>query len=142
VGVEEKKTRKSGIPTGNAGEYLVMGELLRRAFAAQLADRNTQGYDILVAARPGASFIPIQVKTVRTHPWYVSRASFNGAALNDVTVYVLLGPETNEKPARFFIARNSDVAAHATYPKGWPKNGFMPFKALGVVRKQLEAPAR
>jgi hypothetical protein len=22
VGVEEKKTRKSGIPTGNAGEYL------------------------------------------------------------------------------------------------------------------------
>jgi hypothetical protein len=29
--VLEKKERKSGIPTGNAGEYLVVGELLRRA---------------------------------------------------------------------------------------------------------------
>lgn len=44
-----KKKRKSGIPTGNAGEYFVMGELLRRGFDAQLADRNTKGYDLLVA---------------------------------------------------------------------------------------------
>src|SRR5215467_10838926 len=36
------KKRKSGIPTGNAGEYFVMGELLRRGFDAQLADRNTK----------------------------------------------------------------------------------------------------
>jgi hypothetical protein len=36
------KKRKSGIPTGNAGEYLVMGELLRRGFDAQIADRNTK----------------------------------------------------------------------------------------------------
>jgi hypothetical protein len=39
------KRKKSGIPTGHAGEYLVMGELLRRGFDAQLADRNTKGYD-------------------------------------------------------------------------------------------------
>ena len=46
------KKRKSGIPTGNAGEYFVMGELLRRGFDAQLADRNTKGYDLLVG-QPG-----------------------------------------------------------------------------------------
>ncbi len=34
--------RASGIPTGNAGEYFVMGELLRRGLDAQLADRNTK----------------------------------------------------------------------------------------------------
>jgi hypothetical protein len=28
--IEPQKKRKSGIPTGNAGEYFVMGELLRR----------------------------------------------------------------------------------------------------------------
>jgi hypothetical protein len=28
------KKRKSGIPTGNAGEYFVMGELLRRDCAS------------------------------------------------------------------------------------------------------------
>lgn len=39
----KKKPRKSGITTGNAGEYFVMGELLRRGFDAQLADRNTKG---------------------------------------------------------------------------------------------------
>jgi hypothetical protein len=43
-----KKKRRSGIPTGNAGEYFVMGELLRRGYDAQLADRNTKGYDVLV----------------------------------------------------------------------------------------------
>jgi hypothetical protein len=43
-----KKKRKSGIPTGNAGEYFVMGELLRRGYDAQLADRNTKAYDLLV----------------------------------------------------------------------------------------------
>ena len=32
-----KKKRRSGIPTGNAGEYFVMGELLRRGYDAQLA---------------------------------------------------------------------------------------------------------
>jgi hypothetical protein len=43
-----KKKRKPGIPTVNAGEYFVMGELLRRGHDAQLADRNTKGYDLLV----------------------------------------------------------------------------------------------
>jgi hypothetical protein len=46
--VTPKKRRKSGVPTGDAGEYFVMGELLRRGFDAQLADRNTKGYDVLV----------------------------------------------------------------------------------------------
>src|SRR5215470_8708090 len=42
------KQRKSGIPTGSDGEYFAMGELLKRGFDAQLADRNTKDYDLLV----------------------------------------------------------------------------------------------
>jgi hypothetical protein len=60
------KKRKSGIPTGNAGEYFVMGELLRRGFDAQLADRNTQGYDLLVGSVKANALEKIQVKSVRT----------------------------------------------------------------------------
>lgn len=127
--VEDRKKRKSGIPTGNAGEYLVMGELLRRGFDAQLADRNTKGYD-LVAGWPGAPLRRIQVKTVRTQPWYVNRASFNDDMLDQVTIYVLLGAESNEKLARFFIVRNRDVAEHPHYPDGWPKNGFLKLRAV------------
>ena len=62
-----KSKRRSGIPTGNAGEYLGMGELLRRGFDAQLADRNTKGYD-LVAGSHGADLKRVQVKTVRVQP--------------------------------------------------------------------------
>ena len=57
----ERKKRKSGIPTGNAGEYLVMGELLRRGFDAQLADRNTKGYDLLAGSH-GSDLKEIRLK--------------------------------------------------------------------------------
>lgn len=125
----ERKKRESGIPTGNAGEYLVMGELLRRGLDAQLADRNTKGYDLL-AGPHGADLKRIQVKTVRTHPWFVSRTSFEGDLLNQITVYVLLGSKKCDTPVRFFIARNRDVAEHAHYPDGWAENGFMKLKAI------------
>jgi hypothetical protein len=105
-----------------------------RGFASP-DDRTTAvcvlpGTELAFSKWNGASFREIQVKTVRAAPWYVSRSSFDGDMRNDITIYVLLGSKTNQSPARFFIARNSDVAVHATYPKGWPKNGFMPFKAL------------
>jgi hypothetical protein len=58
------RKRKSGIPTGNAGEYFVMGELLRQGFDAQLADRNTKGYDLLIGRVGDQKLSKIQVKTV------------------------------------------------------------------------------
>lgn len=124
-----RKKRKSGIPTGNAGEYLVMGELLRRGFDAQIADRNTKGYDI-IAGWPGRALQRIQVKTVRVQPWFVSRPSFEADMLDEITIYVLLGAEENEKPARFFMARNSEIAAQVHYPDGWAKNGFLRYRAI------------
>jgi hypothetical protein len=126
----EKKKRKSGVPTGNAGEYLVMGELLRRGFDAQLADRNTKGYDLLAGLHSSPNLERVQVKTVRAPPWFISRSSFADAGLDQITVYVLLGAEKSDKPVRFFIAQNRDVAEHAHYPGGWPAQGFMSLKAV------------
>src|SRR5258708_30916090 len=83
-----KKKRRSGIPAGNAGEYFVMGELLRRGFDAQLADRNTKGYDLLVGRPEDRSLRKVQVKTVRAPPWYVRTASFKGELLDQETIYV------------------------------------------------------
>jgi hypothetical protein len=124
------KRRKSGIPTGNAGEYFVMGELLRRGFDAQLADRNTQGYDVLVSTAGEPTSQKVQIKTVRSQPWYVSLSHFEGEFLDRITIYVLLGPPDGLKPVRFFIARNRDLANSVHRPPGWPKNGFMPLKAV------------
>src|SRR3954447_5832353 len=84
------KKRKSGIPTGNAGEYFVMGELLRRGYDAQLADRNTAGYDVLVGCHSDHALRKVQIKTVRAQPWYVKQSSFEGATLEQVTIYVMI----------------------------------------------------
>src|SRR3981081_2859898 len=97
------KKRKSGIPTGNAGEYFVMGELLRRGYDAQLADRNTAGSDLLVGRHSDPALAKVQVKIVRTQPWYVKQSQFEGDMLAQVTIYVLLGKEDAKAPVRFFI---------------------------------------
>ena len=123
-----KKKRRSGIPSGNAGEYFVMGELLRRGYDAQLADRNTKGYDLLVGKPADQVLRKAQVKTVRSPPWYVSKASFQGELSNQVTVYVWIGKEDGRKPVRYFIARNRDLAAHVHAPAGWRDNAFMQLK--------------
>jgi len=125
-----KKIRKSGIPTGNAGEYFVMGELLRRGYDAQLADRNTKDYDILVGLPTDPVLKKVQVKSVRAQPWYVSKAKFAETLRDEVTIFVLLGDESARKPIRYFIARNHEIAAYVYCPPKWKKNGFMPFSAI------------
>ena len=127
-----QKTRKSGIPTGNAGEYFVMGEFLRRGFDAQLADRNTQGYDILVGQPGDQQLRKVQVKTVRNQPWYVRQADFAPGHAVPVTIYVLLGSTEASTSVRYFIAPNAAVASQLHVPTNgnWPTNGFMSLKAL------------
>ncbi len=127
---EEPKKRKSGIPTGNTGEYLVMGELLRRGFDAQLADRNTKAYDILAGNASSGELRKVQVKTVRSDPWYVKKAAFEGDELDQVSIYVLLGAEDAKKPVRFFIARNRDLAKSVSPVSTWQQSAFMSLKSI------------
>lgn len=128
------KKRRSGIPTGNAGEYFVMGELLRRGFDAQLADRNTRGYDVLTGRPEDKALHKVQIKTVRSAPWYVSVGDFEGDRLDMVTIYVLLGPEDGTAPVRFFIARNRDLRADVHRPPKWEqvgnKSGFISLSSV------------
>jgi hypothetical protein len=145
----EKKKRRSGIPTGNAGEYFVMGELLRRGYDAQLADRNTKGYDLLVGrAGDGRDMRRVQVKTVRGGPWYVRVADYRELP-DQVTIYVIIGKDCTDpepKPVRYFIARNRDVADHVHCPDSpkWTANGFMGQRAVRDFENNwaaLDAPA-
>ena len=121
--------RKSGIPTGNAGEYFVMGELLRRGLDAQLADRNTKGYDLLVGRSGQRTLRKVQVKTARSRSWWVNRADFKDQRLQLVTIYVLMGHDT-KKPVRYFIAKNHDLKRHFNKPHQWKQHGFISMKAL------------
>lgn len=133
-----EKKRRSGIPTGNAGEYFVMGELLRRGFDAQLADRNTKGYDLVVGRTDEGDLKRVQVKTVRRPPWYVKSASFRKPNLEQVTIYVLVGTEDGRQPVRYFIAKNKQLVRRVHLPKGWNDNGFMPLKAVEAFEGHWE----
>jgi hypothetical protein len=139
VAVVPAKKHKSGIPTGNAGEYFVMGELLRRSFDAQLADRNTKGYDLLVERSDEPALRKVQVKTVRSQPWYINTGDFQDDLLDRVTIYVLLGPEDSRKPVRFFIAKNRDLEGRVHRPWGWKEHGFMQMKAVEEYENQWAA---
>ncbi|MBR0986531.1 hypothetical protein [Bradyrhizobium liaoningense] len=125
-----KAKKVSGIPTGNAGEYFVMGELLRRGFDAQLADRNTKGYDLLVGQEDDDALRKVQVKSVRSAPWYIRTRDFIGENLDRRTIYVLIGGREAKKPVRYFITRNRDLKKHLHRPEGWKEHGFMPLKAV------------
>src|SRR3981189_2554145 len=76
---------------------------------AQLADRNTKTYDLLVGHPEDKHLQKVQVKTVRAQPWYVKQSSFEGELIDQVTVYVMIGKEDGNAPVRYFIARNRDI---------------------------------
>jgi hypothetical protein len=110
----KERKRKPRVPASSTGEQLVIAELLRRGFEARLANVSSRKRGLLVGI--GASPKLIQVKTVHSTPWYVRRASFVGRLADQVTVYVLLGVERSVKSARFFVVKNSDLAAQFRQP--------------------------
>jgi len=61
--MKKKGVTKLGLTSvvGNAGEYLVMGELLRRGVIAGLTPRNAPGFDII--ATDGKTTVNLRVKT-------------------------------------------------------------------------------
>src|SRR6516165_9770723 len=110
-----KRKRKSRVSATSARENLVLGELLRRGFDAQLGPREHQ---VLVRAGDSPPRT-ILVKAAHSPPWYVRSASLLGKNADHVTVLVLLGVERNPKSARFFVAKNSDLAARFRQTPSW-----------------------
>jgi hypothetical protein len=99
--------RKPRVPVGFAGQHLVLCELKKRGFDAQLGPVN----DMLVRAGD-APPTPVRVKTTHVTRWYVRWTSFVGDLANQVTVFVLIGLDGNPNSVRFFIVRNRDLMAY------------------------------
>jgi hypothetical protein len=108
-----------------------MTELLRRGFEAEFAGASYEKHDMVVRAR-GLRPKPIRIKTVHSAPWYV-RWDLSARRADQVTVYVLLGAET-ETPVRFFVVKNSDLAAQFRQPPTW--------KNFRIHRRQISGEIR
>jgi len=126
---DEKKRRRRRYPdtAESTGKHLVMTELVRRGFEAEFAGASYEKHDMVVQAR-GLRPKPIRIKTVHSAPWYVRRDLFAKRA-DQVTVYVLLGAET-ATPARFFVVKNSDLAARFRQPPTWKAFGFIDINSV------------
>ena len=92
-----------------------------------LSEFAIEEYDLLVRAGDSPPK-PVQVRTVHSTPWYVRCASFVEAS-DQVTVYVLLGAERMQS-ARFFVARNGDLASQFRQPPTWKAFGFIDVKSV------------
>ncbi len=124
---KDRRKRRYYVTAESTGKRLVIAELLRRGFEAEVARASHEKHDMLVRVQ-GSRPKPIQIKTVHSAPWYVRRASFAKRA-DQVTVYVLLGAEA-VMPARFFVAKNRDLATDVRQPPTWKAFGFIDVKSV------------
>jgi len=112
--------RGEGTLIGNAGEFYVAAELLKRGVIAALAPRNAPAFDILAAN--GRKTVRVRVKTKSAQytdwQWMVKK---DGSIFRDLgneddfTVLVDLTPET--KDLRFFVVPTSQI-------ENWLKKDF------------------
>ena len=122
AGGKNRRKRKSRV---SAAEHLVMGELSRRGFDVELSTREQHFVLVRLGDSPPKA---VQVKTVSSTPWYVRYASFAKRA-DQVTVYVLLAAD-RMRPARFFVAKNSDLASQVWQPPTWNAFGLIDEKSV------------
>ena len=73
-----------GTLIGNAGEYFVVGELLRRGIVAALAPRNTPGFDVVAVDGMASANIRVKTRTAAADSW-TWQAKSDGAIFRDVT---------------------------------------------------------
>ena len=105
-----------------------MTELLRRGFEAELAGASYEKHDMLVWV--GGSRAETHSHQDRAFGAMVrARATCFAKRADQVTVYVLLGVET-ATPARFFVVKNSDLAAQFRQPPTWKAFGFIDAKSV------------
>lgn len=119
-----------------AGEYLVLGELLKRGNLAFLAQGPTQpDWDILVVTN--CTNRRVQVKTV---DWPCSKnkaANFRFPLEFDYVVIVLL--QRNKKRSRFFLLKKDEIEQHLSVPNPSRKGGQRTLTISDAKLKELKS---
>ena len=100
--------RGRGTIIGNAGEYLLVGELLKRGIVAAPAPRNTTGFDVLAATGQNSCNIRVKSKTPAATSWVwmcgkdENRTIFKGM-LDEGDFTVLVDLKGYDDPPEYFI---------------------------------------
>ena len=105
------KAGKSAL-IGNAGEYFVLAELLRRGIVAALAPRNMADYDILAVDDTRSVKIRVKTKTAAADSFVWNAKAdgetiFRGTGGNDISILVDL--DTPDSRPLYYGLRTSDL---------------------------------
>ncbi len=104
------KAGKSAI-IGNAGEYFVVGELLRRGLIAALAPRNAPDFDVVATEGTRALGVRVKTKTAAAKfwRWNVKKdgSIFGEIRGDDVTILVDLND--GDSPVDYFVLPTSTL---------------------------------
>jgi hypothetical protein len=102
-----------GTIIGNAGEYLVVGELLKRGIVAAPAPRNNPGFDVLATNGFKSLNIRVKTKTEAADSWvWICKKDGETIFKNlggeeDVTVLVDLGSE--QTPPEYYVIKTLEL---------------------------------
>ena len=116
------------------GEYLVLGELLKRDVESYLAHGETQkGWDVVIVTNESTR--RVQVKTIDWPTQTAVNGNFTGGF--DYLVVVLLD-RTNPR-SRFFVFRHQDLDALLSAPNGARADGK---RTLTMSQKSMDSQLR
>ena len=106
---------KAGLGTliGNAGEYYVMAELLKREVIAGLAPRNAPGFDILATYEGKTALIRVKTKREIHEPWQWRINKNSGEIFKNLTdegdFTVLVNLAMDVKNMHYFVFRTRTI---------------------------------
>jgi len=120
-----------GTIIGNAGEYLVVGELLKRGVVAAPAPRNTPGFDVLVTNGIKSLNIRVKTKTEAADSWvWVCKKDGNifSNLYNEADFTVLVDLGDQQTPPKYYIVPTKELdrrlkEIHEWWLKQTPKRG-------------------
>ena len=125
---DDKKRRRRRYPdtAEDTGKHLVMTELLRRGFEAEFAGASYEKHDMVVRVHGSTETYSHQDRAfgamVRARGC-VCQACGSGDGVRP-------SRGRNWNPARFFMVKNSDLAAEFRQPPTWKAFGFIDVKSV------------
>ncbi len=103
-----------GTVIGNAGEYLVVGELLKRGIIAAPAPRNSPGFDVLATNGIKSLNIRVKTKTEAADSWvWVCKKDEKKTIFKNLTdapdFTVLVDLKDEQSSPEYYIVRTSEL---------------------------------
>jgi hypothetical protein len=132
-----------GTIIGNAGEYLVVGELLRRGIIAAPAPRNIPGFDVLATSGFKSLNIRVKTKTEAADSW-VWMCKKDGSIFKNINeeadISVMVDLKNEKNSPEYYIVPTLMLeqklrSINDIWVKSPPKRGIKPHNPDNPMRR-------